>query len=272
MTVALSAKPAKPALWMTNIGNLGLGMVVLLIVAAIVYLGLKTPLEMRTQWLVTMGLMAVILGVIGRASAGRTWATLIDDRNKYSLSRLQLVLWTLVGLSAFFTIALRRLGAAGVEPLAIAIPEELWWLMGISTTTLVGTPLLRSYKALRDPLPSERAETLNTLRARSAARGQPQPETNGLIVKNLSTNDARWTDLFMGEETGNATLPDMGKIQMFFFTVILLITYALALRHTFTGTELPAALPAIDGSMIALLGISHAGYLANKAVPHSTEA
>ena len=76
----------------------------------------------------------------------------------------------------------------------------------------------------------------------------------------------------MGEETGNATKPDMGKIQMFYFTIILVITYALALIRTFKDPSLPAALPAISASMIALLGISHAGYLANKAVPHSTEA
>jgi hypothetical protein len=60
---------------------------------------------------------------------------------------------------------------------------------------------------------------------------------------------------------------------MFFFTVILVITYALALARAFQGSPpLPSQLPGLEGSMLALLGISHAGYLVNKAVPHSTES
>ena len=275
MTVALRSSAAGTKAWMTNASGWVLGLFIVLCVAAILGSGFVPSIGMRDQWLLTLGLMALILVAIGVSGDGRAWGTLIDDRNRFSLSRLQLVLWTLIGLSAFFAIALRRLATDGVaDPMAISIPQELWWLMGISTTTFIGTPLLRSYKSTptREPLPEERAETLQQLGVRNAARGQPQPETSGLIVKNVSAKGARWTDLFMGEETGNATKPDMGKIQMFYFTIILVLTYVLALMRTFKDPTLPSALPAISASMIALLGISHAGYLANKAVPHSTEA
>lgn len=241
-------------------------------VAIIMVAGMMWETTILRHWLVTMVLMAVTLCGIGWTAVGRWWAVLIDDRNKFSLSRLQLVLWTVLVLSAFFATALARLAAGVPDPLGIAVPETLWWLMGISTTSLVGTPLVRSVKTNRQPLPSERAATLHQVSSGGPARGQPQPETRGLIVQNVSVEAARWTDLFMGEETGNAAQPDMGKIQMFFFTVVLVVAYGLALARNFQSGTLPSQLPELHGSMLALLGISHAGYLVNKAVPHSTEA
>jgi hypothetical protein len=60
---------------------------------------------------------------------------------------------------------------------------------------------------------------------------------------------------------------------MFFFTLILLFAYSTALAALFkTGGGKITALPAMDTGMLALLAISHAGYLVNKALPHSESA
>jgi hypothetical protein len=57
---------------------------------------------------------------------------------------------------------------------------------------------------------------------------------------------------------------------MFFFTLILVLAYAVAIGTAFTGTEPKIDnFPALDPGMVALFGISHAGYLVHKAVPHS---
>jgi hypothetical protein len=53
---------------------------------------------------------------------------------------------------------------------------------------------------------------------------------------------------------------------MFFFTLLLVLTYATAIGSLLKNDPLPAALPDVSGGMLALLGISHAGYLANKAI------
>ena len=57
---------------------------------------------------------------------------------------------------------------------------------------------------------------------------------------------------------------------MFYFTLILVLAYAVALGTTFAGeAEKIAEFPALGPGMVALLGISHAGYLVHKAIPHS---
>ncbi|MCW3977668.1 MAG: hypothetical protein NWE77_07030 [Candidatus Bathyarchaeota archaeon] len=57
----------------------------------------------------------------------------------------------LIVLSAFLTIALERIYASATgtiiaDPSAIAIPLELWALLGISTTSFVRSPLVLSAK------------------------------------------------------------------------------------------------------------------------------
>jgi hypothetical protein len=85
--------------------------------------------------------------------------------------------------------------------------------------------------------------------------------------------DSRFSDLFRGEEVGDRDHLDLGKVQMFLFTVVLVLAYGLAVADMFdrtTGTF--AALPAIDDGVVTLLAISHAGYLTRKALPVSAPA
>jgi hypothetical protein len=89
---------------------------------------------------------------------------------------------------------------------------------------------------------------------------------------NQSPEEAQWTDLFMGEEAGNAAWLDLGKVQMFFFTIILAFAYAVNLGELFQDAGIINEFPTFDDGMVALLGISHAGYLTNKAIPHSQRA
>ena len=42
-------------------------------------------------------------------------------------------------------------------------------------------------------------------------------------MRNRSSKDARWGDLLKGDESGNASAVDLGKLQMFFFTFILVV-------------------------------------------------
>jgi hypothetical protein len=123
-------------------------------------------------------------------------------------------------------------------PLSVQIPSEVWVLLGISTTSLVASPLIKN-------------------------------QTQDRVVKNQSATEAKLSDFFRGEQTGDFTQLDLGKVQMFFFTAIVVGAYAIALASMFLTKELSAitSLPALDSGAIAMLGVSHAGYLTNKAVP-----
>ena len=124
-------------------------------------------------WLIILGCLIGAFGVIGLSRGMGFSGILIDaGRNMMSLSRLQIVLWTCVILSAFLAIALGRIGdyaysqsgyecpppAEGseapaepecAEPLGIQLPAVLWGLMGISMTSAVASPLLKANKAQR---------------------------------------------------------------------------------------------------------------------------
>jgi hypothetical protein len=283
------------------------------------------PVSRVLTWWVIGAVLLVSLCVIGHGIVGRPLGFLIDDRNRMSLSRLQLVAWTLVVLSGFYTIVLWKIRIGDTNPLNVSIPQELWWLMGISTTSLVGSPLVKSIKknapnkapgdfekkkgllvesrnekfmeaaakavpgavakatlasggstVVVPPTSSEAPIQPAALEARRAmeikkATAKEAIGADGQEVYFASPDMASPADLFGGEETGNLHVLDMGKVQMFYFTLILVATYAMALL-TMLGTNLPSEqlnFPNVNESMVALLGISHAGYLGFKAASHS---
>src|SRR5262245_16717810 len=82
------------------------------IVVAIAVVGVAAPalrINELLTWLIIVALFLAFLFVVGQGITGRLQGLLIDERNKMSLSRLQLVLWTLVILSGLLTIALSNI-------------------------------------------------------------------------------------------------------------------------------------------------------------------
>ena len=220
-------------------------------------------------WFATFVLILLFLLVAGDGILGVWRGVLINDCNVISLSRLQMVIWTVIVLSAFLTAALWNLWMGLDDALAIGIPTELWALMGISTTSLVGSPLILSAKKAKQPADEEKSKTIALL----AAQGDEAKSlgNKGLVITNTDPKSARWTDMFTGDETSNAAHLDLPKIQMFFFTLIIALTYCFALGKLFLTANAGGfnAFPNLDQSVLALLGISHAGYLVSKGTPHS---
>jgi hypothetical protein len=86
----------------------------------------------------------------------------------------------------------------------------------------------------------------------------------------MSPAIARFADLFTGEEVGNCTQLDLGKIQLFYFTFILALAYAAAIGTRFLSQVKGInAFPDVNTGVLTILGISHAAYLTNKVIPHS---
>ena len=98
--------------------------------------------------------------------------------------------------------------------------------------------------------------------------------SEGLLHVNPKPSDARWEDLFRGNEVSNYLLVDMGKVQMLFFTVVIVFTYGhaiLTMLYQLPMIMEPSGVnfPPISQSMDTLLGISHAAYLSNKTIDHT---
>jgi hypothetical protein len=89
----------------------------------------------------------------------------------------------------------------------------------------------------------------------------------GLLQK--AADDPTWLSLIRSDQ-GNSV--DIGKLQKLAFTIMLLTIYAMGL-YEMMGTTAPTGLakitrfPAVDDGFVALLGLSHAAYLATKASP-----
>lgn len=218
------------------------------------------------SYVTLMGLMIAFMIVLGLKICGRFAGILINDRNLMSLSRFQMILWTVLILSAFLTAAIERIHFRGTaDALAIALDEKLWMLLGISTASLVGTPLIHSTKKVKEPQPDAIGK---------ASKALKQPETEiaancqGVLYANPDAKDAEFTDMFEGDEVGNTAYIDVSKVQMFLFTLIAVLSYGTVLFNWLSGWQSllnPAAFPVLSAGLIAILGISHAGFLGSQS-------
>jgi hypothetical protein len=194
-----------------------------------------------------VGIIAVIVAVIGHGETGVWRGVFIDpDSNKISLSRFQLVLWTVLLVSGLVAAALGNIfrhplpcptGQDCSDPLHIRLSAKVWLLMGISISSTITSVLLdqtnrregRRFASLSDPA------------------------------------SASWGDLFQAKE-GSTPGVDITRVQNFFFTVILVIAYGARLYNLFAQHQFITAFPELSNGMLTLLGISHAAFLVRKGI------
>jgi hypothetical protein len=238
-------------------------------------------LPIQLSWALIAGGMIVFLLFLGWHVHGRAGGALIDQRKLMSLSRFQLVSWTILITSAFLTIALVRVFADLDDPLAIDVPTEVWQLLGISIASAIGRGLVISSKKTRqvpnaDVMAKETAAALNETATDETQRqkttpGEIEEYRQGSVYCNPSADDASVVDMFQGDEVGNTAHIDMSKVQMFFFTIAALVAYAASIYKMlgYSPDEL-SGLPEVTPGLVTILGISHAAYLGNKALDHST--
>jgi len=226
------------------------------------------------NFIVVLVAMLLFVITVGVRVSGRPAGILINERNLISLARFQTVLWTLIILSAFLTMALQRIRQGvpeGQSPLDIALDPRLWALMGISTVSLIGSPLIQSTKKTKVP-DLDAADKTAPLTGETGAAVVSNAQ--GTLYANPEIKDAAFSDMFEGDEVGNTAYVDLAKVQMFFFTIVAALSYFVMLfswiKNRPTG-EL-AAFPVLSEGFIAILGISHAGFLVNKSNNHTVVA
>lgn len=193
-------------------------------------------------WLVSAAALVGVAMLLGAWTQKSVLGILIDDRGRYSLTKLQLVLWSIVVISLVAGVALGRLvgGAAGAA-LEFEIPRALLAVMGISAGSTVAAVTI---KTAQDATSGERV----------AASGEGDPP--------------RFSQIFL-QDTGPCAdkVVDVSKYQNFWITLIVVVSYvALAaadiLKHASAADM--RALPGFSDAVLVLLGISHGGYLAGK--------
>lgn len=278
---------------------------VLSAVIVILIVALAWFLPPRQSWFAVIALLFAFFLLLGVLICQRPLGILITEQNVMSLARFQTVLWTLLILSAFLVIAIARIkngvvadedSAEAADPLNITLGKQLLGLLGISAAALVGSPLIAATKKTKLPTDAKAADTSAQAMARTnnvpdsvmpeaASGAEPGAALNaepiaeaikdnatGVLFKNPTIQDASFTDIFEGNEIGNCAYIDLGKTQMFFFTVIVALAYLAALWDVLSGGAIYGAnftFPGLSDGMMGLLGISNASYLAAKGINHS---
>lgn len=237
--------------------------------------------SVKVWWLFMGGFVAFLL-ITGHGIVGCWRGAFIDNRNVISLSRFQMMAWTVLVLSAFGAAVFWNIHhdvlpnstscladtEKGCFP---GLPGTLWLLMGLSTASLVGSPLILNAKKNQPPDPTEKQRTFKLLSQQGYDDANLGNE--GQLVINANPAQARWSDLFTGEETGNFARLDLARLQMFFFTLVALLSYGVLIGHQLgTAEKFIADFPGLSEGLLALIGISHTGYLAAKASQNSQTA
>jgi hypothetical protein len=226
-------------------------------------------------WLITIGLLAVILVVAGKAVRSRWDGVFIDSNNRISLSRFQLVLWTLLLVSALLTAGLiNAMVPADATPLEIRIPPQIWALLGLGAFSAVAAPAISQNRRAGPAggvLSAEsRADASEARVATAVALEREQslsarPSFTGQLLVKADPSDARWIDMIRGDNEGAGHV-DISKVQQLAFTALLIAIYATTLWQKMQGVADINAFPDMDGGFVALLAISHAAYLADKQI------
>jgi hypothetical protein len=242
----------------------GLASLALVVLTALILLaGWKLP--PGWNFLAILTLMTLSLVVLGQSIVGRPLGVLINEQNLVSVSRLQMIVWTVAVLAAYFTYALARMKAgtaAYPDPLAVAIDWHLWALMGISTTSFVSAAVISTTKRDKEP-----DADVTKITAQNLGEDSDRVEFNreGILYANEAKTDARFTDVFQGNEMGDTTHIDLAKVQMFYFTVISAVAFVVMIAKSLRSGDV-SKLPELPDGLIAILGISHAGYLTGQSV------
>ena len=194
------------------------------------------------SWAVAAAVLLVAMATAGKISDGSYLGILRDSRGRYSLNRLQILMWTAVLFSLIIGLFVGRLlGHATGGPLGFSIPDSVLGLLGISVGSAV------------------------TARATKAGKNRRRPTE---VAASDPEDPPRLGQLILVEEGKLADqVVDVTKFQNLWITLILVAAYVAVavtqIRQAASVSEL-TSLPDIAGTFVTLLALSHAGYLAGK--------
>jgi hypothetical protein len=232
---------------------------------------------------IALPFMIAVIGIggliiaLGLGTKDRVAGVWIDTRNRVSLARVQVTLWTVVALSAYFILAMFNVGFAEIlaSPQLIAdysayptIPSSIAAALGIATGSTMLSPLILGTKDDQSAPVFEEQDLKN--------RGTPffGNATSGLN-KRSSPKLASIADIFMGEEEANADTVDVSRLQNVVITITLVLGFFYFLLEEMSTIKMAAmlsasnaifdSLPPLGATFASLLAVSHATYLVAKA-------
>jgi hypothetical protein len=219
-------------------------------------------------WSIDLVLTIALFCAIGMGNKGLWFGILVDGRNRISLSRLQLVIWTILFVNTFLIVYIWNIAHATLDASTAAsvlgkaldfrVPPTVWLLMGISGVSAAATPAILSAK----PLPAANESP-------PPVPSDPSKYLDGLVVKRRAGQRPQWSDILLGDDAGNADSIDVSKLQQLLLSFVAIAAYGFAIARTLVSSGGIGFLPDMSTGFLALIGASHATYLVYKGVSHS---
>lgn len=190
----------------------------------------------------------IIVSFFFLASKGKPTVFLVGADNRYSNSKVQVVLWFGAMMTVYLATLWLRWKYLGWDYFGgLAITENLLALSGISALTYGAAKAITVQK-------SESAEE---------AAGAPTKTAGAPPAKKPAKKSQWWTDLFQNDH-GEF---DLGDTQMFFFILLAVAMFLLNSFHFLGWLEYAKniTLPDVDTTLLSGIGLSQGAYLAKKA-------
>jgi hypothetical protein len=213
----------------------------------------------------TLGIAGLAIA-LGLGTKGRVTGIWIDERNRVSLARAQVSLWTIVALGGFAATALYNVGLAGTVAFP-QIPAAIAAALGIAFASPMISAVILNSKTFGSPEAS--TEQANSLRINAAGQSTDLPKDP--LETRAAPLEASLADVFVGEHVSDAGNVDLSRLQNVVLTVTLVLGYLAMLvgqLSSITADTLLtgiATLPDPGAAFTSVLLVSHATYLGTKA-------
>jgi hypothetical protein len=221
----------------------------------------------------TLGIagLAIALGLGTKARIAGIW---IDERNRVSLARAQVTLWTIVALGGFAAIALFNVGLGG--PTAFPqIPASIAAALGIAfASPMISALILNTKDFGAAGSPSALLKRVGAGMPGSNDFSSRNVRVEASVTDPLETRDvpssASLADVFVGEHVSDSDQVDISRLQNVALTVTLVLGYFAMLINQLQNIPAEtllsgvASLPDPGGAFTSVLLISHATYLGTK--------
>jgi hypothetical protein len=200
---------------------------------------------------VAFGLL-FLLGLMVRRNGSRYGGLVNGLDNRWSTSKVAIVLWTAAIVWAFITLLVRYRGSA----IPSSVPGAYFALLGIPSAGALGAKAITSSQA-----------SGGSANGSGAAGGKTAGGKTSLSAPTV--NPLKGVAQVFSDDTGSADLLDS---QYFLFNLVLLGYFVASFFHIAEpkAGSTDIILPALPGSLLALAGVSAATYLGKKGLTGAT--
>ena len=230
-------------------------------------------------WVISTAVLIGFAAVLGMRAATKSLSgILVDSRGRYSLTHFQASVWTILILGSLIAVLI----AASFDPTKLKLSPELLGLMGIVAGSAVFATAVKASKdatrgakvaragdtikafgpTLRPPPTPVTPPASTTMLVASSAQSAGSPAITASSAMTSSpgmiTVKPHFAQIWMEEEGDLAEqVISITKFQNFVITLAIAGVYVAM-------TWIQNAMPDLPDNIVALIGISHAGYVGGK--------